>query len=189
MLVFISSIIIVAYTIYFCIHTAAKKQYVSSMTGKCISMSLGMVSSTIVGLLLALLLPGELAYTTVLSIAVSSVLAYFIGKLFGVSGIIEAMSASFMGAMMGAMLGDMMPGNRVVFMVIAMDIIYLLSVLSLMIMVNKMAVKENPIKGTNFITLFLSFVLSLSIIGLVATIGSGALNFNDSPDMNHMHHQ
>ncbi|SMQ86826.1 hypothetical protein SAMN05444673_6882 [Bacillus sp. OV166] len=188
MLLFISSILIVAYTIYFCIHTAAKKQCISSTTGMCISMSLGMVSSTMIGLLLALLLPGELAYSTVLSIGVSCVVAYFIGEIFGLSGIIEAMATSLMGAMMGAMLGEMMPENRKVFMIIAMDIIYLFSVMSLMLMVNKEAVKENRMKGTKVALLLLSLVLSLSVIGIVATVESSAQDVNESSQINHEHH-
>jgi glucan phosphoethanolaminetransferase (alkaline phosphatase superfamily) len=188
MLVLISSILIVAYTIFFCIHTASKKQCVSSTTGKCVSMALGMVSSTMIGLLLALLLPGELAYSTVLSIVVSGVFAIFIGKYFGVSGIIEALSASFMGAMMGAMLGDMTPENRETFIIVAMDIIYLLAVVSLMLMVNKEAIQGNEMIKTRLTPLFLSLILSISVIGIGATIETNAQDLDETPQMNHEHH-
>ena len=187
MLLFMSSIMIIAYTVYFCIHIAAKKQYVSAISGKCISMSLGMVSSTIIGLILALLLPGELAYSTVLSIVVSCIVAFFIGSHFGSSGIIEAMVASFMGAMMGAMLGDMMPENREVFIIIAMDIMYLISVMSLMLMVNKETVKENHMKGTKVTPFLLSLVLSLSVIGLAATLEVNAQDVKETPEVSHDH--
>jgi hypothetical protein len=188
MLIFISSALIVAYTIFFCIHTASKKQCVSPTTGKCISMAVGMVSSTMIGLLLALLLPGELAFSTVLSIVVSCIFAYFIGKHFGATGIIEALSASFMGAMMGAMLGDMVPENRQTFLIVAMDIIYLLSILLLMLMVNKEAIKSNERIKTKVTPLFLSIVLSLSIIGIGATIEMNPQNLDEAPPINHEHH-
>lgn len=188
MLLIISSIMIIAYTVYFCIHTAAKKQYVSSTSGKCISMLLGMVSSTMIGLIIALLFPGELAYTTVLSIVVSCFVAYFVGKLFGLSGIIEAIAASFMGAMMGAMLGEMVPQNHEAFMMIAMDIIYLASVISMMLMVNKEAVKEKRIKVTQVAPLLLSLVLSLSVIGIVAILEVNVHDKQTNPEISQGHH-
>ena len=57
--------------------------------------------------------------------------------MFGISGIIEALAASFMGAMMGAMLGDMIPENRQTFMMIAMDIIYVVTVILFMFMIEQ----------------------------------------------------
>ena len=185
----ISTVMIIAYTIYFCMYAKTKKQNVSPTLGKCISMSLGMVSSTMIGLILALFVPGELAYTTILSIVVSNIVAYFIGELFGVSGVIEAMAAGFMGAMMGAMLGEMIPVNRQDFIIIAMDIIYLVTVISLMFMMNKVAVKGNRMKGTIAAPLFLSLILFLSMIGLAAALEGGTQDVNPKPemDMDHNH--
>lgn len=190
MLVFISLALIVGYTIFFSIQIASKKQCVSPATGKCISMGVGMVSSTMIGLILALLMPGELAYSTILSILVSGVSAYFIGKHFGVSGIIEALSASFMGAMMGAMLGDMTPENRQTFIIVSMDIIYLLATISLMFMVNKEVVKQNVMTKINLTPLLLSLVLSISVIGIAVTMETRTPVPVDMPEMNmnHQHH-
>ncbi|MEH7417011.1 hypothetical protein V7266_17135 [Neobacillus drentensis] len=190
MLVFISSALIVVYTIFFHIHIASKKQCVSPATGKCISMGVGMVSSTMIGLILALLIPGELAYSTVLSIIISGVFSYFIGQHFGASGMIEALSSGFMGAMMGAMLGDMTPENRQTFIIVAMDIIYLLSILSLMFMVNKEVVKQNAMAKTKLTPLLLSFVLSISVIGIAVTMKARTHVPLDMPEMNmNMNHQ
>lgn len=190
MLVLISSAMIVVYTLFFSIYIASRKHIVSPATGKCISMALGMVSSTMIGLIIALLIPGELAYATVVSIIVSGVFTYFIGKHFGVSGIIEALSASFMGAMMGAMLGDMTPENRQTFIMVAMDIIYLLSIISLMFMVNKEVVKQNAMIKTKLTPLLLSFVLSISVIGIAVTMETRTHVPVDMPEMNmNMNHQ
>ena len=188
MLVLISSAMIVVYTIFFSIHIASKKQCVSPSTGKCISMASGMVSSTMIGLILALLMPGELAYSTVLSIIVSGVFTFFIGKHFGASGIIEALSSSFMGAMMGAMLGDMTPENRQTFIIVAMDIIYLLSIISLMFMVNKEVVKQNAMIKNKLTPLLLSLVVSISVLGIVVTMETRPHVKVDVPEMN-MNHQ
>ncbi|WP_134704571.1 hypothetical protein [Ammoniphilus sp. YIM 78166] len=187
MLILISSALIIGYTIYACVNTNSKRQWVSCSMGKCISMALGMVSSTMIGLLLALLLPGELAYSTVLSILVSGIFAFFIGKPFGVSGVIEALSASFMGAMMGAMLGDMTPQNREAFMIIAMDVIFLFSVLALMLMVNKEAFKQKARKGIQLTPIILSLVLSFSVLGLAATLDKSPGDANKSTEVKHEH--
>jgi glucan phosphoethanolaminetransferase (alkaline phosphatase superfamily) len=187
MLILFSSLLVVAYTIYYCFFIAPKKQFVSAAIGKCISMALGMVSSTMIGILVAFLLPGELAYSTVLSIFISAVFACFVGVFFGITGIIESLSASFMGAMMGAMLGDMTPDDRQVFILIAMDIIYVFSVLSLMFLVNRHEIKETKSKGTRVKSLVFSLVASLSIIGVVAAIESSNEDTNETPHAEHVH--
>ena len=183
----ISALMIVTYTIYFYTYTMTKKQNVSPASGKCISMSLGMVSSTMIGLILSLLLPGDLAYSTVLSIVVSCILAYFIGGLFGTSGIMEAMTASFMGAMMGAMLGDMILENRYTFIMISMDIIYLVTVSSLLFMINKETGKGNQMKGAIVAPLLLSIILFLSMISFVAILEGGTKDVNKQPSVEQHH--
>lgn len=186
MLILLSSLIVVAYTIYYCFFIAPKKQFVGAAIGKCVSMALGMVSSTMIGILVAFQLPGELAYSTVLSILISAVFACLMGSFFGITGIIESLSASFMGAMMGAMLGEMTPDNRK-FIIIAMDIIYVFSVLSLMFLVNRYEIKETKTKGTRVKPLVVSLVASLSIIGVVAAIESSIEDTNESPHAEHVH--
>ncbi len=188
MLLILSSLMIIAYTIYFCFHAAEKKETVSSTCGKCISMALGMVSSTIIGLIFDIFLPGELAYSTVLAIVVSFVVAFFIGRHFGLSAIIEAFGASFMGAMMGAMLGDMIPENRQSFMFITMDIIYVVTVILFMFILNNDAVKEKRMRRKIATPLILSLILSLSLIGLVATIEGGTQDVNKKQENLVEHH-
>lgn len=187
MLILLSSLLLVAYTIYYCYFIAPKKHFVSAAIGKCVSMTLGMVSSTMIGILVAFLLPGELAYSTVLSIFISAVFACLMGRFFGITGIIESMSASFMGAMMGAMLGDMTPEDRQVFILIAMDIIYVLSVLSLMLLVNREERKETEVKGTKVKSLVFTFITSLSIISIVGAIESRIEDTNEAPHTEHVH--
>jgi uncharacterized membrane protein len=187
MLVLFSLLLTVAYIIYYCFFIAPKKHLVSAAIGKCISMALGMVSSTMIGILVAFLLPGELVYSTVISIFISAVFAYCIGSFFGITGIIESLSASFMGAMMGAMLGDMTPDNRQVFIMIAMDIIYVLSVISLMFLIKRQEIKGTKTKRTKIKSLVFSLVASLSFIGVVAIIESTNKDMNESPQSEHVH--
>lgn len=185
----ISFLMIVTYTIYFCIFVKQTKQNVSEASGKCISMSLGMVSSTMIGLILALILPGDLAYSTVLSIVISCILAYFIGNMFGISAILEAMAASFMGAMMGAMLGEMIPFNRQLFMILAFDGMYLVTVTTLLLMIYKEVEKESRIKVNKIVPLFLSFLLFVSLISLVAILEAGTKDINKKVEtgVEHVH--
>lgn len=187
---FISALMIFVYTIYFGIYVKLKKPKISDASGKCISMSLGMVSSTMIGLILALILRGELAYSTILSIVTSCILAYFIGKSFGISGIIEGMAASFMGAMMGAMLGVMIPAKRETFMMISMDLMYLVTITSLLFMINKEAGSEKHMKATILAPLFLSFLLFISMISLVAMLEAGIreTNKNSETEVEHSHY-
>jgi len=98
------------------------------------------------------------------------------------------LSSSFMGAMMGAMLGAMTPENRQTFTMVAMDIIYLLSILSLMFMVNKEVVKQNAMIKTKLAPLLLSLVLSISVIGIAVTMETLPHAPVDMPEMN-MNHQ
>lgn len=73
-------------------------------------------------------------------------------------------------------------------MIIAMDIIYLVTVISLMFMMNKEAVKEKRLKDTFAAPLILSFILSLSVIGLVATLEGGTQDINKKPEIVVEHH-
>jgi len=187
MLILFSSLLVVAYTFYYCSYISQKKHFVNAAIGKCLSMALGMVSSTMIGILVAFFLPGDLAYSTVLSILISAMFAFIVGRFFGITGIIESLSASFMGAMMGAMLGDMTPDNRQVFTIIAMDIIYIISVLSLMLLVNRHEVKETKIEGTKVKSLVFSLLFSLSIIGFVAVIESSNGETDEAPHTEHVH--
>ncbi|WP_047154623.1 hypothetical protein [Aneurinibacillus tyrosinisolvens] len=143
MLLSISVLIVVLFTIYYGTKVYLNKQHVSPMTGKSITMAMGMVSSLMVGLFSAIPLQGQLAVSTVLAILISMLIAYFIGRPFGSLAVVEALAASLMGSMMGAMLGEMLPANHTALFIISMDVIYLFSVSSIMRLIYKETVDVN----------------------------------------------
>ena len=145
MLLTISACIILFYTIYYRRRIYVSKQFLNSMTGKSISMAVGMISSLAIGLIIAIPLQGQLAVSTILSVLMSLLVAWFISQPFGSLAMIEALAASLMGSMMGAMLGEMLPSNHTTLVMISMDVIYLFSVSSILTFIGKeAAAKADP---------------------------------------------
>ena len=142
MLLTISACIILFYTIYYRRRIYLNKQFLSSMTGKSISMAVGMISSLAIGLIIAIPLQGQLAVSTILSVLISLLVAWFISQPFGSLPVIEALAASLMGSMMGAMLGEMLPSNHTTLVMISMDVIYLSSVSSILTFIGKEAAAQ-----------------------------------------------
>ena len=161
MLLLFSTIMLIAYTLFFSFFVRSKSDSITKVTGKCISMALGMINGTTIGLFVALFLPHNLALSTIVSIIIGTLAAIIISYPFGINGLIDAISSSLMGAMMGAMLGDMLSQENMLLMIIAMDIIYLISMFSFIFLVNKEALKkQRPLP------LIFSFTISLSLLGL-----------------------
>lgn len=190
MLLSISALMIVLYTIYYGTKVYPNKQSLRPMTGKSISMALGMVSSLAIGLFIAIPLQGQLAVATVLAITVSTLVACFIGKPFGLLAVIEALAATLMGSMMGAMLGEMLPTNNVKLMIISMDAIYLFSISSVMMLINKEIAKndfQTPGTRQSF-----SFLLTLAIpfllIGMATLLDTNHMNDKKSIGEHNHHH-
>jgi hypothetical protein len=169
MLLGISGIMIVVYTIYFNRVAQAKKPDFQSGLGRCIAMAIGMISGIALGLIVAIQIPQLLAVSTLLSILLSTAVVYFIGKPFGMTGIIDSLSSSLMGAMMGAMLGAMLHSPWTDVMVSAIDAIYLITVISLGLLLTKDHQKNEKKKPIYFLV---TLILPLFIIGTVAFLQS-----------------
>lgn len=170
MLFVLSLVIVCGYSFYFFISLRSEHHNGNQRFTKCIPMLLGMMSSLPVGLVIALYMPTKLALSTIIAVIVSAFLAFLVGRGFGISGIIEAVASSLMGAMMGAMLGAMLAENEVTLMVVAMDSLYLITILGVMILLKK----ENILKRQNIqlkmLSFYLTLVLSGSLIGLTALV-------------------
>lgn len=189
MLIIISTLVVICYTVYFVIKIHPKKQLVNQMVGKSISMALGMVSSLTIGVLIASLLHGQLAISTILAVLVSAGVAYFIGRLFSFIAVIEALAASLMGSMMGAMLADMLPTSDISFLLIFMDVIYLTSVIATVEFIHKKLIeKETPlVTVTKPYSFVLMLTLSFLLIGVATFLDSN--HTENKQDMNtHNHH-
>ncbi|MBN6885453.1 glucan phosphoethanolaminetransferase (alkaline phosphatase superfamily) [Cytobacillus horneckiae] len=166
MLLIISLLMVLAYSVYFFISSKKNHVDVKKSFSKCIPMVVGMTSSLTIGLLMALWIP-QMALSTIFAVVISAAIAVLIGLPFGTNGVVEAQASSLMGAMMGAMLGIMLAPAEITLMVIAMDIIYLLSILSMMLLLSKELKVKNVLKSRS-LPFYLSFLLSIFII---CTIG------------------
>lgn len=168
MLIIISTLVVICYTVYFVIKVHPKKQLVNQMFGKSISMALGMVSSLTIGVLIASLLHGQLAVSTILAVLVSAGVAYFIGKLFSFLAVIEALAASLMGSTMGVMLADMLSTSDISFFLIFMDVIYLTSVIATVEFIHKRLIEKEtpPVRVTKPYSFVLMLTLSFLLIGV-----------------------
>lgn len=145
MLSTVSLLMVLGYSIYFFLSLRSKDHEVTSSLAKCIPMILGMTSSTVIGLVMGYGMPQMLAVSTILSIVISAGIAILLGAGFGISGVIEAQASSLMGAMMGAMLGAMLSAGEIALMVMAMDVMYLVSISSMMLLMAKGSIKKQDI--------------------------------------------
>ncbi|MDQ0272678.1 hypothetical protein [Cytobacillus purgationiresistens] len=189
MLLFITFLMVLSYSIYFFISTRAKNNAVKKTFSKCIPMVLGMTGSLTIGLVVALWIP-QMGLSTIIAILMSAAIATLIGRPFGINGMVEAQSASLMGAMMGAMLGIMLAPSEITLMIIAMDIIYLLSVFSMMLLISKELKVKNVLKSKSA-PFYLSFLLSISIICTIGILQTNNPNDQieiDEPTTEHQHH-
>lgn len=173
MINWISLLMVIAYSIYFSTSRSVREHISNSSLAKCIPMLLGMTSSVTIGLIIAIWIPHLLAISTIFSIMLSAIIAFLIGRVFGISGIIEAQSSSFMGAMMGAMLGVMLSTEEVVTMVIAADVIYLISLLAVLLLLMN-GKEQKPQKKLNSKVIIYStvFILSLTFISTIGFLQS-----------------
>lgn len=185
MINWISLLMVIAYGIYFGTSKNIRSYKSKSSLAKCIPMLLGMTSSVTIGLVIAVSIPHLLTLSTILSIALSGIIAFLIGKDLGINGMIEAQSSSFMGAMMGAMLGVMLPSNEVLIMVIATDVIYLISLLVILMLLTKEGepkVQNRLIsKKTIYSAIFLLNIVFISTIGILQSIDKQEVEMNSTP--------
>ncbi|WP_408011492.1 cupredoxin domain-containing protein [Pseudalkalibacillus sp. A8] len=77
------------------------------MTGKMVSMTLGMGVGLTIGLILGILYSGNLFYSTVLGVIVGITVGILSGIPLGLMAVLDGILSGTMGGMMGAMLGEM----------------------------------------------------------------------------------
>ncbi|MFJ8256561.1 hypothetical protein ACIQ4Z_04685 [Peribacillus asahii] len=192
MLTSVSLLMVIGYSLYFSFSSYPTNCKENHSWVKCIPMILGMTGSLTVGLVIGTWMPDRLAVTTILSIVLSSILGSFIGRRFGINGFIEAQSSSLMGAMMGAMLGVMLKPNEVNIMIITMDLIFLISVFSILLgLANRQLKKKKPIlksKSASFYVFFLINVCLICFLPILQTIDTkGTTDKIDSSEHSHHH--
>ncbi|MCM3791046.1 hypothetical protein M3221_22150 [Domibacillus indicus] len=172
-MILISGFIVLMYTVFFALSLYPVKQQVSAVSGKCIVMAFSMVTATLIGLLLAFSMQGQLAASTILSIVMSGIFAYIIGRPFGLMGITEALMSGFMGGMMGAMLGEMIPVNQMTIMIAAMDLFYFFTAAVIITMIRReVPTQKEGLFSTRRLPFALLTTLSICIIGGAALFDS-----------------
>jgi hypothetical protein len=165
-MILISGFIVLMYTIFFALSLYPVKQQVSAVSGKCIVMAFSMATATLIGLLLAFSMQGQLAVSTILSIVISGIFGHVIGRPFGLMGIVEALMAGFMGGMMGAMLGEMIPINQMTIMIAAMDLFYFFIAAVIITMIRREApAQKEGLFSARRLPFALLTTLSICIIG------------------------
>lgn len=170
MLLLFSIVMVLGFSLYLYVTYGLKKENESSPLSKCVPMMVGMTSSLTVGLIIAIWMPQMLAGATILSVLISAGNAFLIGKGFGMSGMLEAQSSSIMGAMMGAMLGVMLSENEITLMVIAMDLIYLVSIFSVMLLSATNAAGKQSLLKSKPASFYLAFLIVAGLIGTTAIL-------------------
>jgi len=169
MLEFISLFMVVVYSIYFFLRF---RMVQTNSLSRCAPMLLGMTGSVTIGLIAGVLFPDLLAFSTILSIVISAGIAFLIGIGFGMNGLIEAQSSSLMGAMMGAMLGVMLSANEIVFVIISIDMIYLLNFYWIHFLLEKHTTvpKQSNLKKNLLTLMHIGFLFSICLTGLMGMI-------------------
>ncbi|WP_342615497.1 hypothetical protein [Peribacillus frigoritolerans] len=170
MLLTVSLMMVLAYSIYFVISPRIKTYKQNSSLARCVPMVLGMTSSITIGLLITIWMSSQLAISTILSIIISAIIALMIGKDFGINGILEAQTSSLMGAMMGAMLGVMLSPNEITIMIVATDLLYIVSFYSMLIITTKASSKSQNFTIKNSAFLYLMLILNISLIGSLGVL-------------------
>lgn len=191
MLLIISILIVFGYTaclipkIYFNISK------LTGMPGMVIVMSLGMVSSLVIGLISGIVYKNNLTFSTILAVILSLIVGYFLGKPLGLFVTIEGMAASLMGGMMGAMLGEMLPSGSYKIMLAFMDVLYIIVVSLIFLLINHILRKSSD-KAPTFIHSYSSIFIMviITVIVLIATFYIGndvEEQINDTPSESNMY--
>jgi hypothetical protein len=185
MLLIISILIVLGYTTCLICNIYINNDKLTGMTGMIIVMSLGMVSSLVIGLISGIIYKDNLTLSTILAVTLSLIVGYFLGKRLGLFVTIEGMAASLMGSMMGAMLGEMLPSGNYTIMLAFMDALYII-VVSLIFLLIRNILRKNSDKAPTFLHSYTSiFMMVISIvIVLIATFYDGShvkKEINDRP--------
>jgi hypothetical protein len=116
--------------------TTKRKTEMSIMTGMVVAMSNAMMSSVVVGTIIGMMIM-KMFIPTVVGVLMGMIVGYLTGKPLGFTAIIDGMMAGIMGGMMGAMLGVMTMDDHPLFMVLFVDLIYLLMMVLLWGLISK----------------------------------------------------
>ncbi|MDF2606128.1 MAG: hypothetical protein K0S34_318 [Bacillales bacterium] len=187
----ITTVIVLAFTIYIAYLTYENKRRITCMTGMMIAMTNSMMSSTVLGLQLGYYFLPDLAIPTMLAIIVGMAAGYFTGKPVSLMSGLDGLMAGIMGGMMGAMVGVMIQPAQKNMFTLFMLVIYLITMLLLVKMMKEEVLDDAPAKkqapqkqqaSKNQIFTFIT--IGVGIIAIVSMFMAGNMMFGGNSSAN-----
>ncbi|SES18966.1 hypothetical protein [Psychrobacillus sp. OK032] len=196
MLLILSILIVLGYTTFLIFKISFNTEKLAGMTAMIIVMSLGMMSSLVIGLISGIIYKNDLTSSTILAIVLSLFVGYFLGKGLGLVVIIEGMAASLMGSMMGAMLGEMLPSENFQIMLAFMDALYIIVVYLILLQIRDILRKSSdkaPTINHTYTSIFIMVILiAIVLFTTFYEVNHTEKQINDRPVENqlneHNHH-
>lgn len=191
MLLTISTLLVLLYTSVCLIKIHQVRKNLENMTGMMIVMILCMGSSLTIGLIIGIFYTNDLAHSTMIAMTFSLVIGYLAGKPISLLAIGEGMAGGVMGGMMGAMLGDMLPLGNYTVMLIYMDVLFILSVLFMVTMMNVELKKdkENLTFTPRTYPWIITTVISAILIFAFSHMEADTIESHQDQSDEHEHHQ
>ena len=197
MLLFLSSLLVIFYTIIGIMKVYNYKNKLANMTGMTVVMVLVMVSSLLVGLINGIALKGDLTLSTIIAISYSLVVGCLVGSFINLLTLVEGIAGGIMGGMMGAMLGEMLPSDNFKIMLVFTDVLFIVSFLFIILLINS-ELKKNK-ESISFyprtVPWIVTSIISAMIILTFAQLENKPVLMNMNMNMNmnvqeeHHHHQ
>ncbi|WP_405152684.1 cupredoxin domain-containing protein [Paenibacillus sp. FSL K6-0108] len=123
LLAILSIVMVVLFTAFIVLKTYKRKEKLTGMPGMMIAMTIGMMSSLVLGVQLGIVFPRDLTVPSIAAILFGLGAGYFTGKPISILASLDGMLAGIMGGMMGAMLGVMIGPSYI--MMIFVDILFI----------------------------------------------------------------
>ncbi len=127
-------LLLASYCIYY---TYQRREKLTCMAGMMIAMTIGMMTSSGLGVVLGLFFNHDLTYSTIIAVIVGMAAGYFAGKPVSLMAAMDGMMAGIMGGMMGAMLGVMLTPYSANTMVLFVDILFVVMMFVLLKLIDE----------------------------------------------------
>lgn len=192
MLILISTLIVIIYTIICIVKVYNHKNKLVNMTGMTVVMVLGMASSLVMGLIAGIAFKGDLTLSTILVISFSLVVGALVGRFINLLALAEGIAGGVMGGMMGAMLGEMMPSDNFKLMLVFTDVLFITCFLFIIHMINSelKRVEDSVSRYSRTFPWIVTSVISVVIILTFSQLEAKPLLSNVNVQENqHHHHQ
>jgi hypothetical protein len=191
MLLMVSTLLALMYTGVCLMKVYLNRENLGNMTGMTVAMILGMISSLTVGLIVGIVFTNDLTLSTIIAVSFGIIVGVMAGKPISLIVMLEGIGAGVMGGMMGAMLGDMLPLNNNNLMLIFMDILFILSILLIIHVINIEINKDknkNLVFNVRFYPWIITSIISVIILFTCAQLDTDSVEINNQVEENHEHH-